>query len=124
MKPGWKTSEFWISVGGTVLMVLVALGFVTKDDASGLGSAWANTVGAALALAAAAAPILRYVGARAGLKSQWLEALLDQEDSHRPFPPGGGTLPALLLAVGLGLAGGAAQAQQAQAPGVRAAADS
>lgn len=50
LKPGYKTSELYVTILGTVLMALVALGIISQTDADTL-------VGALLQILAAAGTI-------------------------------------------------------------------
>lgn len=60
IKPGWKTSEFWLSVAAVAVGSIVASGVVPAD------SVWERLVGLAVAGLAA----LGYTGCRLALKSK------------------------------------------------------
>lgn len=63
MKPGWKTTEFWLSLVATIVGVLLASGVFTDDS-------WAAK---ALGVAAATLSALGYTWARGSLKSGEME---------------------------------------------------
>lgn len=69
MKPGYKTTEFWIAIISQALTVLVLLGVVTIGDAATLSDALGKIVGAVFALIASAAVVIAYIRGRVELKS-------------------------------------------------------
>lgn len=73
VKPGWKTTEFWITLLGQVLALLVALGVVQTSDAGLLGNALSNSITAIATLLANALIVVNYVRGRAHLKATQLE---------------------------------------------------
>jgi hypothetical protein len=60
VKPGYKTTEFWLSTAAVVLGVVVASGIVPS------GGAWDQAVGLIVAALAA----LGYTGSRVSLKKE------------------------------------------------------
>ena len=60
MKPGYKTTEFWLSVAATVIGGLAASGAIAED----------STLAKMIGLAASALVALGYTGARMALKKQ------------------------------------------------------
>jgi len=63
MKPGYKTTEFWLALVNAVLMVLMATGVITDTDGE-------QIEGLAGQLIAAVLPIALYVWGRAKVKAQ------------------------------------------------------
>ena len=59
-KPGWKTTEFWLSLAATALGAAVASGMIPAD------SVWMKVAGVAAAMLAS----LGYTGARALCKTK------------------------------------------------------
>tara|TARA_R100001443_G_scaffold87312_1_gene93841 strand:+ start:412 stop:609 length:198 start_codon:yes stop_codon:yes gene_type:complete len=60
MKPGYKTTEFWLSIAATALGAVVAADVIPSEGV------WAQAV----AIAASALVALGYTGARMTLKKQ------------------------------------------------------
>lgn len=69
MKPGWQTSEFWISVTGQLLALLALAGAVNGADRDRLETALTNGVTAVFALAGSFTVVWQYVRGRTALKS-------------------------------------------------------
>lgn len=69
MKPGYLTSECWITVGVLVAGLAVQLGFVNAADVGGLTDGWSKTVTAIFTLGAQAAAALAYLRSRHALKA-------------------------------------------------------
>lgn len=69
-KPGWRTSEFWTTVGAQALALAVALGVITKADSDTLGGALTEVVAAAFALISNALIVVNYVHGRIALKRE------------------------------------------------------
>lgn len=46
MKPGYRTTEFWLALGTQVLALLVVLGVITPEQQDALGTSWQQIVGA------------------------------------------------------------------------------
>ena len=61
MKPGIKTSEFWLVIANTVLMVLVAFGIFEQADVDKLNALLAPFIGALV-------PLVVYIIGRAQIK--------------------------------------------------------
>jgi len=68
MKAGWKTTEFWLTVVSSAMMVLVALGIVNMGDAAHLEDAAAKAAAAAFVFIANIAVIVKYIQGRLNLK--------------------------------------------------------
>lgn len=62
-KPGIKTSEFWLTLANTILMVLVAVGTITQNDANEISDLVAPLIGAVL-------PIVAYIWSRTRVKAR------------------------------------------------------
>jgi len=64
MKPGIKTSEFWVTVIISILGVLVALGVITPEQKDTLAQSIQQIAGAVMA----AAPVIGYALSRGRAK--------------------------------------------------------
>jgi hypothetical protein len=62
VKPGIKTTEFWMTLINTLLMVGVAFGLVNQSEAESLASLIAPLVAAII-------PIVAYISSRTKVKS-------------------------------------------------------
>lgn len=62
MKPGWQTTEFWLTVANTVLMVLVALNVLQQNEADELSALLAPFIGALI-------PLVAYIVSRTVVKA-------------------------------------------------------
>lgn len=72
MKPGWKTTEFWVVVVAAVLSVAVAAGVVTPEQATGIKDAVAQTIDAVANLVSVLTPLVglvAYVWSRTKVKT-------------------------------------------------------
>lgn len=68
MKPGYKTSEFWLAVSGQLLSLLVLTGFVSVADKEKIETAVVNSVSALFTLITGATIVWQYIHARTSLK--------------------------------------------------------
>ncbi len=113
-KPGWKTSEFYITLIGQALTLLTLLGVVTAGDAALLQDSLSKCVAAIFIVAANAALVISYIRNRTDLKV--LAHSGPAPDRHDDKPDGShgftAILPALLLGLAMGLVGSPVQAQQ------------
>lgn len=66
MKPGYKTTEFWMTLGTQVLTIAVILGVVPSDDIDMLGKAIAGVISGVVSLIT----LVTYVRGRVELKQQ------------------------------------------------------
>ncbi len=69
MKPGWKTSEFWVSVFTALGSLAVAFGLLSQGEAGDLSTAVGQLVSAVIVLVGAVAPIIAYIKSRAEVKA-------------------------------------------------------
>lgn len=74
MKPGWRTSEFWMALIGQALALLALTGVIPVGDQEQLETALANAVTAVFTILSSAAVVIRYIRSRTDLKSQALTA--------------------------------------------------
>jgi hypothetical protein len=88
MKPGYQSSEFWITVLGQILALLALTGAINVGDKDKLETALANAVTAVFTIVSSTVVVIRYVRSRTALKSQQL-------------PDGNSFLPAVLVLLGL-----------------------
>jgi hypothetical protein len=73
MKPGWQSSEFWITLLGQVLALLALSGVINVGDKDKLETASANAVTAVFTIVSSTAVVIRYIRSRTELKSQALQ---------------------------------------------------
>jgi hypothetical protein len=66
LTPGYRTTEFWLTLLAKVIAGLVALGLITSTTADAVWKAIGATISAVAAVAAA----IMYVRSRTSLKSQ------------------------------------------------------
>ena len=69
MKPGYKTSEFWITLGVLVIGFLVNLGVVNAGDVSTITNNWSKCVTSIFTLVTQLSAALAYLYSRHQLKS-------------------------------------------------------
>jgi hypothetical protein len=91
MKPGYKTTEFWIALVSQGLALLMIAGLITPADKTTLESALANAVTAVATIISSVWVVLRYIESRHALKADY------QGATARPTTPT--ALPFALLAV-------------------------
>lgn len=68
VKPGWKTTEFWLTVGFQMLPLMVIFGILSQGEVDTLAQAVTEAVKAITALVVAAAPLWKYIEGRTALK--------------------------------------------------------
>lgn len=68
-KPGFATSEFWLTLVWTASMVFVAVGLVPAADQADVTAMLTALAEKAIALVAAAIPVVQYVRGRLNLKA-------------------------------------------------------
>lgn len=74
LKAGWKTSEFWATLGSQALALLVIFGVITSGDSQFLGDQLGKAIGAVAALVGVFWQTKSYVESRTAVK------LIDQEN--------------------------------------------
>lgn len=102
MKPGWQSSEFWITLLGQLLTLLVLTGTVSIGDKDKLETAVTNMVTAIFTIISSGVIVVRYIRSRSELKSQALAA--QDETPPRSMPPLALPLVGIALLFGAGLA--------------------
>lgn len=70
-KPGYRTTEFWLSLLAQGLPLLVLTGVLSPDQAGAVTTTGGEIIKAAAALLAAAAPATAYVWTRGRGKAAW-----------------------------------------------------
>ena len=68
MKPGWKTTEFWLAVTTQVIGLLVVTGIMNPTSAHTVGDAVSNSISSAASIIANAVIVFGYVKSRNELK--------------------------------------------------------
>jgi hypothetical protein len=68
LKPGYKTTEFWISLTSQLLAVAVAFGCISAADATTIGGAVTQVVTGLAAIVGAITSATWYTSARTELK--------------------------------------------------------
>lgn len=74
MKPGWKTTEFWIALAGQLLGLLAVLGVVNSEAQAALSDALTKAITAAGVVLANVLVVWKYISARASVKQAHVEA--------------------------------------------------
>jgi len=69
MKPGYKTSELWLTVVSAIGMIAVAFGALTEVEVNSIVAAITQAVTAVGALYVAVKPVVAYIESRADVKS-------------------------------------------------------
>jgi hypothetical protein len=69
MKPGYKTSEFWIALVAQIIPFMILFGVVTADEAETVNESITQLIAAIFAAAASIAPIVAYIQGRAKVKA-------------------------------------------------------
>ncbi len=98
MRPGWKTTEFWLSLLTQVLALFTVLGFITGAEAKTLEDALSKCIAAVFLFAANAYIVVSYIKGRVALKLPDYEVVPYIEDElpepapapdkpHDPFLP-------------------------------------
>jgi len=67
-KPGYKTTEFWLTVAVQILPMLVIFNVLSQPEADTLSQSIQQAVQAIAALITALAPIWRYIESRKAVK--------------------------------------------------------
>lgn len=68
MKPGWKTTEFWLTLLAQVLPILVITGLLTAEEIETLNQAIVEVSKAVSALLIALVPLWKYIESRTRVK--------------------------------------------------------
>lgn len=68
IKPGWQTTEFWMTIVSSIAGMLTLFGVVTKEEADSIVVLVQSLVTASIGLALAVAPIIAYIKSRAEIK--------------------------------------------------------
>jgi hypothetical protein len=69
VKPGWRSSEMWITLGKILLSLLVTAGVISKVDMDTYAGMWATAVTAAAMFIANAVAVVFYVRGRTNVKT-------------------------------------------------------
>ena len=69
MKPGYQTTEFWITLVASVVPVLVALGIFSPEEGQTVMEQWTGLVAQGGAFIVAAVVAWKYISSRTFLKS-------------------------------------------------------
>lgn len=70
IKPGWKTTEFWLTILASGIAFLVATGVISPDNSEAITAQGTEIVNSAYALIAAVLPIVGYTASRSYAKSK------------------------------------------------------
>lgn len=68
-KPGWQTTEMWVTVVTLLVATLVGFGVVSPSEKASLESTLAHAAESAVALVTAGAVVWRYIAARQAIKT-------------------------------------------------------
>lgn len=69
-KPGWQTTEFWLTLVANVLAFATVLGLISTADAATLQGALSTAIPAALALVGSVITVWTYIRSRLAVKTQ------------------------------------------------------
>jgi len=69
MKPGYQTTEFWVTLIMSAVPVLVALGVFSPEEGQTIAQQWADIAVQVGSLVAAAIVAWKYISSRTFLKS-------------------------------------------------------
>lgn len=64
MKPGWQTSEFWLTSAVTIIGFGVSIGVLSAGDAATITDAVTKSITSVATIAAAVTTILSYINSR------------------------------------------------------------
>jgi hypothetical protein len=70
MKPGYQTTEFWVTLFGQAIALLTTIGVFNSQDAATLGDGITKIVTAVFTLGTSALVALHYVKSRWALKAK------------------------------------------------------
>ena len=68
MKPGVRASEFWLSILGMFMPIVVAFGIVSQAEANDIVTAVTQFIAALAHVGAAFGPVVAYIKGRTELK--------------------------------------------------------
>lgn len=105
MKPGWQTTEFWVTCVTQVLAIIVGAGVVPQGDQPSLSAALQGVVNGVAAVLASAAVVVTYIMSRTRIKAT--------APTPVTVPPANGSvlLPSLLAMLCLGALASTSSAQ-------------
>ena len=66
MKPGFKTTEFWVSIGTTIVGMMAVLGWVTPDMQQAMPELIEKAAGGVIALVS----VISYIWSRTSVKNK------------------------------------------------------
>lgn len=70
LKSGWKTTEFWITLAGQGIALMVIMGVIKPAEQATLGEHVAKSVEAIFALIVSGSTLLSYIAGRTRLKER------------------------------------------------------
>jgi len=109
MTRGVYTTEFWVTIAGKALALLVAVGVLSANQEASLTTAFANAITGVFAIVSLCSLVKSYVQARTDLKRDATDAAAP--DIHSSPALGKAVAPLLLAALALALFAGDAPAQ-------------
>jgi hypothetical protein len=68
MKPGYQTSEFWLTLASQMIGLAALFHFTSAEDSKTLGAALSQGITAVFAFLASARTLIGYVNSRTNLK--------------------------------------------------------
>lgn len=69
IKPGIKTTEFWIAILAQAVPLFVLFGWMTPTEGEAFTLSLTNAIVAAVAMITALAPLIQYINGRAKVKA-------------------------------------------------------
>lgn len=112
LKPGYKTTEFWVLLASKVLSLLALLGVIAPTDVSTLNDAAAKLFSALGVILVQGVLIWHYISQRSNLKQLAAPVSVEVVHEQRTSPPGNGPRLAGLLVAATLLVPGLAPAQE------------
>lgn len=84
-KPGWQTSEWWVTIVTQFLSFMVLLGVITMQDLNTLQGAVGAMVTAVFTVVSSAVVIWKYIQSRMEIKTEVLrqQAMLGKHDPRQ-----------------------------------------
>lgn len=87
LRPGWQTTEAWLTLLGVVMSALVAFHVTSSADAASLTDSISKIITSLFAIIASASMVIHYVEGRVALKHQAADAALPADEPGQPAVP-------------------------------------
>lgn len=87
IRPGWKTSEFWVKLVTQICLLSVLLFKIDPATADTLQSALVQIVEALFVIVASASVLISYINSRTQIKTAAMQASLPHQPAEPPATP-------------------------------------